>query len=105
MLWPPGAYGRAEGVGMAKTASRRELLKGASALAVVAAVAPLGVKAAPARDARIERLIAAMSLEEKAGQLSIFSDPARVDGPPLNPGLTRQSLASLKQEIAAGRVT
>ena len=38
-----------------------------------------------------------MSLEEKAGQLSIFSDPARTDGPPLNPGLVTQSMAALQR--------
>jgi beta-glucosidase len=59
----------------------------------------------PVRDPMIERLIVAMSLEDKAGQLSIFSDPARIDGPPVNPGLARQSMASLKADIAAGKMT
>ncbi|RUN76386.1 beta-glucosidase [Sphingomonas sp. TF3] len=89
---------------MTGTVSRRALLKGGSAAAIAAALAP-----AHARiryfDSRIERLIAAMSLEEKAGQLSIFSDPARTDGPPLNPGLVTQSMAALQRDIAAGRMT
>ncbi|MES2044430.1 MAG: beta-glucosidase BglX [Pseudomonadota bacterium] len=46
-----------------------------------------------------------MSLQEKAGQLSIFSDPARTDGPAINPGLARQSMESLKAAIAAGKMT
>nr|WP_277923199.1 glycoside hydrolase family 3 N-terminal domain-containing protein [Sphingomonas sp. CARO-RG-8B-R24-01] len=57
------------------------------------------------QDARIERLIATMTLEEKAGQLSIFSDPSRVDGPPVNPGLVAQSMETVLREIAAGRMT
>ena len=85
--------------------SRRDLLKGASALAFASAAWPVAAKRVPPGDPRIERLIAAMSLEEKAGQLSIFSDPARTDGPPLNPGLTRQSMESLKMAIAAGTMT
>ncbi len=46
-----------------------------------------------------------MSLQEKAGQLSIFSDPARTDGPAINPGLAQQSMDSLKATIAAGKMT
>lgn len=84
--------------------SRRALLKGASSLAFVAATLPVSAKIVPARDPFIERLIAAMSIAEKAGQLSIFSDPARTDGPPVNPGLARQSMASLKADIAAGKM-
>ncbi len=85
--------------------SRRALLKGASVSAISIMLSPALARVAPARDARIERLIAAMSLEEKAGQLSIFSDPSRVDGPPVNPGLIAQSMAVVQREIAAGRMT
>lgn len=90
---------------MARTISRRALLKSASAAAIAVAVSPAWARSRASGDARIERLIAAMSLEEKAGQLSIFSDPARTDGPPVNPGLAQQSMASLKADIAAGRMT
>jgi beta-glucosidase len=90
---------------VAGSVSRRDLLKGASAIAFVSAALPALARAAPATDPLIERLIAGMSIEEKAGQLSIFSDPARTDGPAINPGLARQSMASLKAAIAAGKMT
>ena len=60
---------------------------------------------AEARDPFIERLIAGMTIEEKAGQLTIYSDPARTDGPPVNPTANAQSLDQLKADIAAGRLT
>lgn len=90
---------------MARTVSRRDLLRGASAIAFVSAALPALAKGAPARDPFIERLIAAMSVEDKAGQLSIYSDPARTDGPAVNPGLARQGMESLKAAIAAGKMT
>jgi beta-glucosidase len=86
------------------TLSRRAILKGASALAVTVATGPL--LARPRRIApRIDALIAAMSLEEKAGQLSIYSDPVRNDGAAVNPGLQRQGLVELKARIARGELT
>lgn len=96
--------GKGDGV-VGRTLSRRDLMRGASALAFISAAAPVLARVAPAAAPFIERLIATMSLEEKAGQLSIYSDPARTDGPPVNPGLARQSMESLKAEIAAGRMT
>ena len=85
---------------MAGPVSRRELLKGASATAISIMLSPAHARAARIVDARIERLIAAMSLEEKAGQLSIFSDPARIDGPPVNPGLVAQSMDAAEAQIS-----
>lgn len=90
---------------MTSLVSRRALLKGASLSAISMMLSPALARVARGRDARIERLIATMSLEEKAGQLSIFSDPSRVDGPPVNPGLVAQSMATVQREIAAGRMT
>ncbi|TPG56383.1 glycoside hydrolase family 3 N-terminal domain-containing protein [Sphingomonas glacialis] len=90
---------------MTSLVSRRTLLKGASVSAISIMLSPAVARVGRMRDARIERLIAAMSLEEKAGQLSIFSDPARIDGPPVNPGLVAQSMDTVKREIAAGRMT
>ena len=52
--------------------SRRNLLRGCSAAAMTLAVDPsLAVAQTVLPDAFIEQLIARMSLEEKAGQLSI----------------------------------
>lgn len=90
---------------MAGTVSRRELLKGVSALAFASAAWPALARAALVPDPFIERMIANMSVQDKAGQLSIYSDPARTDGPALNPGLARQSMETLKAAIAAGRMT
>lgn len=84
--------------------SRRDLLKGASAVALVSAALPAAAKAAPATDPFIERLIRSMSIEQKAGQLSIYSDPARSDGPAINPGLQQQGMDELKARIARGEM-
>ena len=86
--------------------SRRDLLKSASAVAVVSATLPALAKAVPATDPFIERLIRSMSIEAKAGQLSIYSDPlaARTEGPAINPGLAAQGLDELKARIARGEI-
>jgi beta-glucosidase len=56
-------------------------------------------------DAFIERLIAAMSLEEKAGQLSIFSDTTRGDGGGVNPEAHTRVKDQVKSDIAKGLLT
>ncbi|MDB5679268.1 beta-glucosidase BglX [Sphingomonas bacterium] len=89
---------------MISSPSRRDLLKGASAVAFVSAALPAMAKAAPASDPFIERLIRTMSVQQKAGQLSIYSDPARTDGPGVNPGLVAQSMDQLKARIARGEM-
>ena len=55
--------------------SRRALLKGVSALAVVAATGPARTRPR-AVDPFIDRLLARMSLADKAGQLSIYGAKA-----------------------------
>jgi len=87
--------------------TRRAFLKGASTAAIAAVVTPSGAWAERVipNDPFIERLIAGMSIEEKAGQLSIYSDPVRTEGPAINPEANKQSLAQLKADIAAGRLT
>lgn len=91
---------------MTDRVSRRDLLKGASAVAFVSATLPALAKATPVSDPRIERLIKTMSIEQKAGQLSIYSDPlaARTEGPAVNPGLSLQSMEALKGRIARGEL-
>jgi beta-glucosidase len=86
--------------------SRRALLKGASAVAMVSSALPALAKAVPASDPFIERLIAKMSIQDKAGQLSIYSDPlaARTEGPVLNPGLAKQGIDELKARIRRGEI-
>ena len=87
--------------------SRRNLLKGAAASAALAAVASPVLAATMKRvaDPFIENLIVKMSLEEKAGQLSIFSDQTRFDYPRINPAADAQSKEQVKAEIAKGRMT
>ncbi len=88
--------------------TRRFLLKGASLATVAAFAAPASAwakRAALARDPFIERLIAGMTIEEKAGQLSIYSDPVRTEGPAINPDSEQKSLSQLQADIAAGRLT
>ena len=87
--------------------SRRSFLKGASTAAVAACVVPASAWAdrVETRDPFIERILAGMTIEEKAGQLSIYSDPVRTEGPAINPEANRQSMEQLKADIAAGRLT
>ena len=89
--------------------SRRFLLKGVSAAAMVAVASPALAKTAhhaPAGDPFIENLIARMSLEEKAGQLSIYGDSTRFDGPKINPTTAdQQNKSQVLADIAKGRLT
>ena len=82
-------------IGVVRTVSRRELMKGAPAIAFVLAAR------ARLRGPLIDRSIATTSIAEKAVQLSIYSDPACTAGAALKPGLTRESMQSLKMAIAA----
>lgn len=84
--------------------SRRTWLKGASAAALAIATGPL-LAQPRLRDRRIEDLIAKMSLEEKAGQLSIYGDPVRTEGAAVNPAAAAQGLEELKGRIARGEIT
>ncbi len=86
--------------------SRRRLLKGVAASALLPVAAPALAVVKAAEDPFIESLIARMSLEEKAGQLSIYSDSTRSDGPPINP--TPEQASNKEQvygDIAKGRLT
>jgi beta-glucosidase len=87
--------------------SRRFFLKGAVATTALAPVAAPGfAKVTPAADPFIEKLIKSLSLEEKAGQLSIYSDTTRFDGPPINPTSEQaQNKEQVKADIAAGKIT
>lgn len=89
----------------AKTLDRRSFLMGTAASA--AFVAGSGAWARPKlalRDPAIERLIRRMTLEEKAGQLSIFRIPGFARS--INP-VTRNdaSVDEVKQQVREGRTT
>lgn len=53
----------------------------------------------------IEQLLQRMTLEEKAGQLSLYVDPVRTGGTHINPENTDWPAGKFEAEIAAGRVT
>ncbi len=86
--------------------SRRLMLKGAVASAAMAVAAgPVFAKGKIVADPFIENLIVKMSLEEKAGQLSIYSDQTRFDYPRINPAADAQSKDQVKADIAKGKIT
>jgi beta-glucosidase len=62
------------------------------------------VDAAPRRDAFIEGLIQRMTLEEKAGQLSIYFDDAREEAPNVNPAQVAKAFDSVQNDILQGRI-
>jgi len=82
----------------------RRLLRGCAVAALLAGAGACSTFNGPdAADARIEALIARMTVEEKVGQLSLYA-PAGVDVL-ANPQVARQSLELQLADIRAGRVT
>jgi beta-glucosidase len=93
---------------MSKTAARvsdgpnrRGFLSGVAALAGLAVTAPRAF--ARASD-RIEGLLAQMTIEEKAGQLSCFADMIRPPIADINPLVNMRNAQTLLAEIKAGRI-
>ena len=82
------------------TIDRRALLVRGGLLAAAAAV-PVPVGAAAQR---IDDLIAAMTIEEKAGQLSCFNDDVRPVGAVFNPVVNASSADAMLARVRAGRV-
>jgi beta-glucosidase len=80
------------------------LLKAVSASALLAALPPAKARPRPVGATRIDALIAHMTLAEKAGQLSIYTDPVRAFGAVVNPGTVTQGLDELKARIARGEM-
>ena len=58
-----------------------------------------------AADPQIESLIARMSVEEKAGQLTLFSDFIRAGDKTANPQVRQMAAQTLLEQIRAGRVS
>ncbi|RHW17359.1 beta-glucosidase [Sphingomonas gilva] len=83
---------------MTATIDRR--LVRADAVTGLAAVPSATFAASP----RIEALIARMTIEEKAGQLSCFADTLRPFAPNINPLVGNQNAEATLGEIRAGRV-
>lgn len=81
--------------------SRRGFLSGAAALAGLAVTAPPAFARA---SGRVEALLAQMTLEEKAGQLSCFADMIRPPIGDMNPLVNLRNAQTLTAEIKAGRI-
>jgi beta-glucosidase len=81
--------------------SRRGFLSGAAALAGLAVATPRAF--AQASD-RVEALLAQMTIEEKAGQLSCFADMIRPPIGDMNPLVNIRNAQTLTAEIQAGRI-
>jgi beta-glucosidase len=91
---------------MPQSFSRRAFFKSAvSTIAVTGAASAFVPAVAAPKDALIEGLIAKMSLEEKAGQLSLYSDSVRTEAAFFNPAIASQSKDQVLADIAAGRIT
>lgn len=89
-------------------ATRRALLKGSAAVAAACLASPATVAAAARRalerDPFIEGLIASMTLEEKAGQLSIVQGPRA--GAAINPAAGAQAAPEqMAAQVRAGAAT
>jgi beta-glucosidase len=83
--------------------SRRNFLAGVS----IGAFYSLNVKyalASNAKDPMIENLIANMTIEEKAGQLSIFADNTRSNSASINPETAKIGVEELKNQIRGGKM-
>lgn len=81
--------------------SRRSLLKSGAVIGGLSLIPSLAL----ARSERVETLLARMTLAEKAGQLSCFSDQIRMRGAPFNPGLPPTGNAAAQLErVRSGAV-
>ncbi len=78
---------------------RRQMLGGGATIAGLTLGAPVF-----AQSDRIESLIAKMSPQEKAGQLSCFSDQIRPIGVPFNPGLASGGASEQLARIKTGAI-
>ncbi|CAL4867010.1 Beta-hexosaminidase [Asticcacaulis sp. MM231] len=91
---------------MSQPLSRRAYIKGvASTIAMAGAASAFAPAIAAAKDAFVESLIARMSLEDKAGQLSLYSDSVRTEAAFFNPTIASESKDKALADIAAGKIT
>jgi len=82
-------------------ASRRGFLSGAAAFAGLAVATP---RAFARASNRVEALLAQMTIEEKAGQLSCFADMIRPPIADMNPLVNIRNAQTLTAEVKAGRI-
>jgi beta-glucosidase len=84
-----------------KGVDRRAVLAGATGLAGFALA---GAGAARAASPRVEALIAQMTIEEKAGQLSCYSDTLRPPIGDVNPLVNQRNAQQILADVRAGRI-
>lgn len=92
-----------------RAVSRRRLLAGIAVLGTAPMLSRSVLGAPAGRSARIETLIAKMTIEEKIGQLTLYPDEVRPTPRPINPDINAQAEARDRTrfqyaEIRAGRV-
>jgi beta-glucosidase len=80
---------------------RRAFMAGAAGLAGIALTGPASARAA---SSRVEALIAQMTLEEKAGQLSCYSDMIRPPIGDINPLVNARNTQQILADTRAGRI-
>lgn len=83
--------------------SQRTVLRAAAIVAPALCVA-MAARAQPGPDPLIEALIARMTIEEKAGQLTILADATRNFAADVNPEFASRKAKSLRDDVRAGRV-
>jgi beta-glucosidase len=84
-----------------KGPSRRGVLSGVAALAGLSVAPPRAFAAS----SRVEALLAQMTIEEKAGQLSCFADMIRPPIGDMNPLVNIRNAQTLTAEVKAGRIS
>lgn len=89
--------------------TRRRLLAGVSGLALLSALRELAADGSPAgaeAEAFIDRLLARMTPEEKAGQLSLFADPAGIaTHQQINPDAGPKISADIARRVRQGQIS
>lgn len=73
-------------------------------LGVALGAASSETASAQQRDEHIESLLSRMTIEEKAGQLTIVADTSRVMAEGINPEANRRKLETLLADVRAGRI-
>jgi beta-glucosidase len=86
------------------TPTRRALMAGGAFAASLMLAPRIAAAQATAHLARVDALIARMTIEEKAGQLNLKSDPFRWRPGGVNPGDLSADQTAIATEIRAGRV-
>jgi beta-glucosidase len=79
-------------------------LKAAALMCIGSLLATTSATAQQMRDPQIEALIAKMTIEEKAGQLTILADEPRNSAEGVNPTFRRNKLDTMLKDVRAGRV-